>query len=100
MIKEDSFDYKTSLTLQLRNAAMVERDTKVKERMKYAADRLTAAIKHFWVHPDGEALTDLQCAWSHGVRILNSATDPNGDSGGQSGTGAIDGGPPLMAIAA
>jgi len=85
-------DYDTgkSLTLQLRNAAMIERDTKVKGRMLAAADQITKAIHLFKAHPDGESLSDLQGLWSNGIRILNSATDPNMIPGGQAGTGTIE----------
>lgn len=69
-----SYDPHKSLLLQLRDAAMVERNTLTKHQMKEAADGLSVALSAHNVQPNGHNLSVVNGLWSRGVRLLGLAT--------------------------
>lgn len=70
----------TSLLLQLRDAAKVERDELTRFRMRQTADALSQAIAAFKDSSNCNTLTEVNAQWARGIRVLGFATavDPNG----------------------
>lgn len=72
------------LLLELRNAAMIERDTMVKFSMQTAADALDVAMRDFKASATDDTLRAVNGAWVHGHRMLDRASPPADHPGGQS----------------
>jgi hypothetical protein len=100
MIKLDTYNTEKSLVKQLRDAAMIEKDTDVKMQMKASADDIWDAIVAMQARRSGDALTHLNGLWVRGIRVLNMATDGKTPPSGQAGVMEMEGPEPRMAMAA
>lgn len=74
-----------TLLLQLRNAAMQERNELVRYNLKLAADLIDQALTRFTADPTTSRLATLQSEWSNGLRVLGYAGKTSYPGGNGSG---------------